>query len=116
MFVNEEQRREHTDELDRLIENLTRQREAGVPAGIPLDSAHLRDAPQTCQRGHFWDVEDPEARYFTHGSSSYSLSDPPARFWCTASSLGEATGYVYTELVGLSHGEFARLVEEGVIE
>jgi benzylsuccinate CoA-transferase BbsF subunit len=125
-FSTESRRREHTGELDCLIENWTQQRdaletvtilqEAGVPAGVSLDSAQVRDDPQLYHRGHFWDVEDPGARDFTYESSPCALSETPARFRRPAPSLGEANGYVYSELLGLSDREFARLVEEGVIE
>ena len=61
-------------------------------------------------------MEDPEVRDFTYEASPAFLSETPARFRRPAPSLGEANGYVYSELLGLSDGEFARLVEEGVIE
>tara|TARA_B100000315_G_scaffold171508_1_gene160009 strand:- start:1504 stop:1779 length:276 start_codon:yes stop_codon:yes gene_type:complete len=75
---------------------------AGVPAGISLDSAHLRDDRQPRKLGLIWDVEDPEAGYIICESSPCPRSYPPARFSRTASSFGEANGYVCSDHLGLS--------------
>ncbi len=125
-FSTEAQRHEHADELDLLVELWTREKsaedaatvlqEAGVPAGVSLDGAQLWDDPQLAYRGHFWGLDDPRASRFTYESPPCLLDETPARYRSTAPTLGEANGYVYSELLGLSDGEFARLVEEGVVE
>jgi crotonobetainyl-CoA:carnitine CoA-transferase CaiB-like acyl-CoA transferase len=61
-------------------------------------------------------LEDPRANRFTYEAPPCALSESPARYRSTAPSLGEGNDYVYSELLGLSGGEFARLVEEGIIE
>jgi crotonobetainyl-CoA:carnitine CoA-transferase CaiB-like acyl-CoA transferase len=125
-FSTEPRRHKHADDLDLLIEHWTRRRsaedaatalqEAGVPAGIAIDSSQVRDDPQLGYRGHYWNSEDPQAKHFTYEAPPCALSETPAQFRSTAPSLGEANNYVYSELLGLSDGEFARLVEEGVVE
>ena len=120
-------RLENHDELDDLISAWTRERSAeevmekaqraGVRAGVVQNSRDFHQDPQLCHRGHFWELEDdPEKEWFTYESLGYHLSKTPLRLKQRFPHLGEHDHHVFCELLGMSDDEFAKLVQEGVIE
>jgi crotonobetainyl-CoA:carnitine CoA-transferase CaiB-like acyl-CoA transferase len=124
-FKDERSRRQNQDELDRLIEEWTRQhrqyevmellQKAGVAAGASLNIKDLVSDPQLKARRFFIETEHPVLGNITlaglpwrpEGRQKGNYSYPPL--------LGEHNDYVFGELLGLSVEEIARLKEEKVI-
>ncbi len=124
-FKDERSRRQNQDELDRLIEEWTRQhhqyevmellQKAGVTAGASLNIKDLVSDPQLKARRFFIETEHPVLGVLTlpglpwrpEGRQKGNYSYPPL--------LGEHNDYVFGELLGLSGEEIARLKEEKVI-
>ena len=115
----------HQDELDALLSAWTGDRDhrevtellqaAGVPAGAVLKAPEMFDDPQFTARGYFPEVSHPEAGAFPTLGVYAKLSKTPGYITRGAPLLGEHNEYVFGSLLGLSHGEMAALVEEGVL-
>lgn len=118
-------RKEHEEELDRLIEEWTSQhtaeevmyklQEAGVPAAIVANSADVFEDPQLRHRNHFIPLEHPEMGVFNYDSYPFKLSKTPAQFR-RSPCLGEHTEFVCREILKISDEEFIELLNEGVLE
>ena len=119
------QRREHIEELNGLLEQWTAQhspeevmsslQEAGVPAGVVKDARELAEDPQLTTRDFFIEARHPVLGKTIFDSTPIRLGRTPARFRRAAPSLGQDNRYVYQELLGISHQELSRYIEEGVI-
>ena len=88
---------------------------AGVPCGLSLDMGRLHAEPQLNEGGYLREIEYPDG-------SSRILPTLPWRFdgeadfqLGPAPKLGYDSGYVYSELLGLSDPEIETLTEERVI-
>ncbi|MGD0779278.1 MAG: CoA transferase [Dehalococcoidales bacterium] len=124
-FSNEANRLHNQDELDKLVEDWTRQhhqyevmellQKAGVAAGASLNIKDLVSDPQLKAREFFVDIEHPVIGNITlaglpwkpEGKQKGNYSCPPL--------LGEHNDYVFGDLLGLTSEEIARLKEEKVI-
>jgi benzylsuccinate CoA-transferase BbsF subunit len=119
-------RRERRDELDALIADWTRQRDAhavmrelqaaGIPSGAVQYGADLFDDPQLHARGSIIDVEHPKLGRF-------SVADVPVRFadgrLATpryGPSLGEHNEYVYCEILGYPPDQLAAWQQAGIVD
>lgn len=112
------------DELERLIREWTCNytpseaveilQEAGVPAGPSVNIEELVKDPHLNERGFFVTSEHPEVEkavlegMLWNSSVSQPVFDP-------APLLGQDNYYVFHELLGKSDEEFARLVDQGII-
>ena len=118
-------RKEHEDDLDRLIGQWTigfqardlmeSLQTAGVPAGVVNDSRDLFDDPQLQHRGHFQWLDHPEIGPYATDRSELNLSLTPGSLDSPAPLLGEHTEYVLRKLIGLSAEEFRSLEEDGTL-
>jgi crotonobetainyl-CoA:carnitine CoA-transferase CaiB-like acyl-CoA transferase len=124
-FKDEKKRRQNQGELDRLIEEWTRQhhqyevmdllQKAGVASGASLNIKDLVSDPQLKARRFFIEAEHPVLGTLTlpglpwrpEGKQQGNYSYPPL--------LGEHNDYVFGELLGLSSEEIQKLKEEKVI-
>jgi crotonobetainyl-CoA:carnitine CoA-transferase CaiB-like acyl-CoA transferase len=124
-FNNEFNRRQNQDELDRLVEEWTRNyrqyevmellQKVGVAAGASLNIKDLVSDPQLKTRRFFVEIEHPVIGTMTlpglpwrpDGRQKGNYSSPPL--------LGEHNEYVFGELLSLTNEEIAKLVEEKVI-
>jgi len=116
----------HAAELDRLVADCTRPRDAaetmrilqdaGVAAGIVADAEDLcaRD-PQLAARGHFVDVPTSEGRTVRIDGPPYVLSDTPAAVGGPGPLLGEHTDEVLSSLLGVSAEDIRMLRADGVV-
>jgi len=116
----------HAAELDRLVADWTRPRDAaetmrilqdaGVAAGIVADAEDLcaRD-PQLAARGHFVDVPTSEGRTVRIDGPPYVLSDTPAAVGGPGPLLGEHTDEVLSSLLGVSAEDIRMLRADGVV-
>ena len=120
-----EGRKAREDELDRAISAWTAEmedgeafrilQEAGVPRGLSLDMGRLHAERQLNEGGYLRGIEYPDG-------SERVLPTLPWRFdgradlqLGPAPELGRDSGYVYSELLGLSELEIEGMVEERVI-
>ena len=116
----------HAADLDRVVADWTRTRDAadtmrllqdaGVAAGLVADAEDLcaRD-PQLAARGHFVDVPTPEGRTVRIDGPPFVLSETPAAVRGPGPLLGEHTDEVLSSLLGLSADEIRRLRADGVV-
>lgn len=115
----------NVDELERLVEQWTREQlaedvavklqKAGIAAEVVKNIEDLHKDPQLAHREHFWKPEDPSLEACTFEAPSAKLSKTPARFQRPGPLLGEHSEYVCRELLGLEPEEYARLLEDKVI-
>lgn len=124
-FATHLDRWQNIDQLDPLIEEWTRERSAeevmsllqgvGLAVGVVQDAADLARDPQLEARGFFIGLEHPVLGETLSDGSPVRLSGTSASFQRAAPLLGQDNEYVYRQLLGMSGGEFARYVEEGII-
>jgi len=118
-------RLENADELNRLVEEWTREhtveevmarlQEQGIAAGVVQDASDLANDPQLRARGFFVELDHPELGKTIFDATPIKLSDTPARYSRAAPVLGQDNDYIYSELLGMSQDEVAELREQGVI-
>jgi formyl-CoA transferase len=87
---------------------------AGVPCGAILDSLELLNDPHMKERGMVVTVDHPVRGKFTMPGCPIKLEDSPAEV-TAAPLLGQHNGEVYSEMLGLSEAELARLKQEGIV-
>ncbi|MBI2830291.1 MAG: CoA transferase [Chloroflexi bacterium] len=107
-------------EMDRLLEDWTRERTAeevmarlqeyGVPSGVVQNAQDLANDPQLKARGFFVKQGD-----LVMDANPIRLSDTPAKYKKVASALGQDNDYVYGELLGMTAKEMDRMRRNGVI-
>lgn len=117
----------NVDEMDRLVEEWTKEQQAedimlkfqqaGVAAGVVENIRDLHEDPQLIDRGHFWNPGEPGLEPFTFEAPPARLSRTPAHLQRRYPLMGEHNDYVFGELLGLDlHSkEYGQLVEERVI-
>jgi crotonobetainyl-CoA:carnitine CoA-transferase CaiB-like acyl-CoA transferase len=118
-------RKQHEDALEERLASWTRERTAeevvallqgaGVEAGVVETCRNLNADPQLAQRGHFQPVQHEVLGEHTCEKLGYDLSGTPAKIERPGSMLGEDSGCVYRNLLGLSDIEIAALTSDGVL-
>lgn len=120
-------RKEHEDELNRLVEEwttkntpeevMTLMQEGGVEAGaVRTVGDVILNCPQSAFR-HYWQTTvHPEIGPITSDGCSYLLSKTPYQVQRPAPCLGEHTQYVCHDLLGVSDEEFVELEQSGVFQ
>lgn len=123
-FSDSASRLENQDELEVLVGEWTRERTphevaevlqaAGVPCGPSVNIKELVEDPHLNERGYFVAPEHPEVGKMTLEGMPWksSVSQPVFRH---APLLGQDNYYVFHDLLGKSDEEFARLVDQGII-
>jgi len=119
-------RKKHEEELDALIEGITRDREAeevmekmqsaGVPAYVVLNTADVFSDPQFKHRSFFWLTKHPVCGDIYAYGQAVSLSKNPFEVRMPAPCLGEHTEQVCVELLKMPPREIEALKLEGVFE
>ena len=119
-------RKEHEEELDKLVGEWTKTREAvdvmnsmqaaGVPAGICETNEYQMEVdPQLKARNYFYEVVNPEGETQRGNPGvQFTLSKTPI-VRQMGSELGGDNDYVYKDILGLSDEEVAELIKEGAI-
>ncbi|MFC2020015.1 CaiB/BaiF CoA transferase family protein [Chloroflexota bacterium] len=123
-FANLSKRLKHSEKLDSLIEEWTRERtaeevmaqlqEQGVAAGVVENAGDLARDPQLKARGFFVQLDHAEGRTVSD-ASPIRLSDTPADYNRAAPVMGQDNDYVYGKLLGMSKDELAGLEEQAII-
>ncbi|MBN1850237.1 MAG: CoA transferase [Deltaproteobacteria bacterium] len=119
-------RKEHEDELEKLMSEWTVKHEAkdimhmmqkaGIAASVVQNAQDILDNdPQMREREFFVRLEHPVIGVFNHVNPPFKLlgTKPRTR---TAPRLGEHNEYVCTHFLNISDDEFVRLLQDGVFE
>jgi crotonobetainyl-CoA:carnitine CoA-transferase CaiB-like acyl-CoA transferase len=124
-FADPAQRWENQDDLDKLVEAWTQERDPfeifhllqahGVPAGPVMRPSDTLADPHLKERGYFEEVFHPEAGTHRHPGMFFKFSETPLHIRRHAPRLGEDNEYVYKQILGYSDKEYARLEREGHI-
>ena len=125
-FSNAAGRKAHEDDLDRIVGAWCRDRDrwaaaealqaAGVPAFPSVSSADLRADPHLAAREAFHGFEHPEVGVRAHFRVPWRWSRRPNGTGRRAPCLGEHTGEVLREVLGLEADEIADLHDREVVE
>lgn len=118
-------RREHSEELDGLIQQWTSKntdkevmyslQKVGVHAGIVQSAQDLANDPQLQARGFFVHLDHPVLGKTASDGLPIKMGGDSLRGWKRAPLLGEDNEYVYLELLGLTEAEFNSYIEKGII-
>lgn len=124
-FATLTQRLAHHEELDRYVEEWTRQRtaeevmmalqQAGVPAGVVVNGEDMDRDPQLRARGYWVHVRTPEGEEVVLDGTPIKLSATPGYVATPGPLLGEHTDSVLRRLLGYSEDYIAHLKAEGVV-
>jgi crotonobetainyl-CoA:carnitine CoA-transferase CaiB-like acyl-CoA transferase len=116
----------HQDELDAIITDWTRTREAidletilqehDIAASVVQRLYDLYDDPQLRHRGHFVPREHPIHGAITVENSRFTLSRTPARIGRAAPTLGRDNHEVLGAMLGYSAARIADLEAQGVLQ
>ena len=125
-FSSAPARKANEDELDRIVGEWCRSRDrwaatealqsAGIPAFPSASSADLRNDPHLAAREAFNRFDHPEVGVKAHFRVSWRWSRRVNRTGTRAPCLGEHTGEVLREILGLTREEVVSLQERGVVE
>lgn len=123
-FETLEARKTNEDELDSLIGEWTRNREAqdvmealqsvGVPAGVVLSAEGQFNDRQVKHRNFFHYLDHEVIGNHAYDGFSFELSRTPGTL-TAAPTLGQHNEYVYKEILGMTDEEIGDLIAEGVI-
>jgi len=119
-------RKENEDELDRLIEEWTRERtpeevmalmqKNGVAAGVVQNMEDLMVKDPQLRAREFYQVrEHPELGAVTYDGLQFKFSATPGDIF-RAPLLGEHNDYVYGEILGMSEEEINQCIVDGVFQ
>ena len=124
-YASAEGRRQFQDELCTAITEWTMQHEdieamrllqqAGVPAGPSQDILRVFQEPQLSEAGYFNRVKTRDGEERDLPGLPWRFEGTQAPILTEAPVLGEHNDYIYGELLGLSQGVVARMVEEQII-
>jgi crotonobetainyl-CoA:carnitine CoA-transferase CaiB-like acyl-CoA transferase len=123
-FADADSRRDNADELDALIAGWTRchtayeamelLQEVGVAAGPSLDAGGVLGDPHLRERGFVVETDHLEVGRRATVGLPWRISELPPTNYKPAPLLGEHTEWVLCDLLGMSHREVERLIEERV--
>ena len=116
-------RKQNEDELNRLVEEWTRDFSAeevmmlmqanGVAAGVVQNAKDLFEDAQLKHRNHFWMLDHKELGTTAFRGAAFKLSKTPLQPRATHL-VAEHNEYVIREILGMSDEEFAELVVAGI--
>ena len=124
-FADAEARRRNHDELDRLVQEWTSQREhyevmrllqtAGIAAGAVLNAKELMGDPQLKERGYFIEQEHPSVGVKPYPGFPVKFSRTPPAYRRPAPRVDEHIDYVFGQLLRITKGDIESLMERRVI-
>jgi benzylsuccinate CoA-transferase BbsF subunit len=125
-FATLKGRKEHEDDLDRLVEGWTSThtaeevmetlQAAGVSAGVAQTARDmLEHDPHLKARGYYVYLDHEEAGHTAYDGPGFRLSKTPGRLRSPAPLLGEHTELVCKEVLEMDDEEIAQFVMEGVL-
>jgi len=124
-FSDSLSRRRNHDELDKHIEEWTRQhdsyavmytlQEQGIAAGPVINSRDAYNDAHLRERGFFERIDHEDCGTYLHPGVMFKMSRTPLRVRRGPVRLGEDNEYVYKTVLGVSDEEYQRLEQEGHI-
>jgi crotonobetainyl-CoA:carnitine CoA-transferase CaiB-like acyl-CoA transferase len=124
-FSTPSQRKNHREELDRLIgewtvrhtpeEVVSLLQKAGVPAGVVQNAEDLAKDAHLTARHFFVRLKHPVLGETISDASPIRFQESSTAGWKAAPLLGEDNHYVFQELLGLTEREVSSLITEGVV-
>ncbi|MBM3156015.1 MAG: CoA transferase [Chloroflexi bacterium] len=124
-FADALSRYENHDEMDKLIEEWTSQRdkrevmqilqEAGVAAAPVLNYGEVLSDPQMVERGFFETVTRPVTGTHPYPGTPMKFTETPLGIRKAAPTLGEDNEYILTRLLKMSKQEIEQLAAEEII-
>lgn len=126
-FADNAGRREHHDEMDRILADWTashdnrelaqRLQARGVAAGPVLDAGDVYADPHLRARGYFERVSHPEfgPKTYDWPGMLFRMRETPLHVQKAPAALGEDNEYVYKQVLGYSDEEYAGFAERGHI-
>ena len=124
-FAGLDSRREHEDALDGVVaartarcdrwELMGRLQAAGVPASVVETTGDVFDDPVLAARGYWRVLEHPVMGPVRSASAPHLWNGQPVSPASPAPLLGQHTEEISRDLLGLSAGEYGRLVADGVL-
>jgi len=125
-FVTAAARKHNEDQLDSIVSAWTRNfdqfelerslQRAGVAAAVVMSAKDVAADGHLEARGFFVRLDHPEIGKFTHAGIPWRFSATPVSVRRPAPQLGEATEYVFKELLGHTDTEYQALLAEGVFK
>ena len=125
-FITFAGRKEHEDDLDRLIGEWTcqndawdlmrRLQEAGVPAAPVQSQSDMREDPQLNHRDFWQWLDHTEVGAMPYDGLQFLLSKTPGALRMPHAMIGEHNDLILREFVGLSDEEITDLIVEEVLE
>jgi len=119
-------RLDHVDTLEERVAGWTRNRSpedvmrvlqgANVEAGVVENFEDLVRDPQLAHRRHFREVRHPVIGPHLVETNGMRFSRTPEEIRMPAPCLGEHTGYVFRELLGMPAAEYEALEKDGVFQ
>ncbi|RLB00441.1 MAG: CoA transferase [Deltaproteobacteria bacterium] len=120
-------RKQHEDELDRLInewttnftaeEVMSKMQRQGISAGVVQNGQDIVDSdPQLAHRHHLFTLDHREIGRYVSEAPGFRLSEVPLDIQQPSPCIGEHNYYVCSELLGISDEDFADMVSAGVLE
>lgn len=125
-FTSLSGRKEHEDELDKLVEEWTIQhtpeevvqlmQSGDIGSAVVENAKDLFSDPQLQYRFHFSAQKHTEIGLHSYENFGFRLSSTPGGAAGPAPCLGEHTEYVCKEIIGMTDDELAQLIADGVLQ
>ena len=125
-FESTESRRRNASELDVIIGEWTRDRDArelmddlqgmGVPAGVVQSQADLWEDPQLRHRNFFQWLNHAECGPMPYDGLTYHLSETPGALRMPQALIGQHNEEILKEILGLGDAAISDMVVSGVLE
>ncbi len=124
-FVTALGRKQHEDELEKLMETwsiglsaeeaMRSMQGAGLACGVLQNGQDLLGDPQVRERHYFWELDHPEMGRMHHAGNAFNLMGTPPVLR-REPLLAEHTESVCRDIIGMSDAEFVDLYQSGVFE
>ena len=124
-FATVDSRLRHEDELDGIIVEWTKNREAygicrqlqelGIPSGPVLRGPDLLSDPHYAERGTFVTVDHPQVGPRRYSGIAWKMSATPGEVRWPSPTLGQHNSQVYGQLLGMEQKELNALEEHGLM-
>ena len=125
-FADAESRRRNAPELDAIIGEWTRDKDArqlmsdlqgvGVPAGVVQSQADLWEDPQIAHREFFQWLDHAECGLMPYDGLTYLLSETPGALRMPQALIGQHNAEILNDILGLDAEGIADLTALGVLE